>query len=247
MKNLHIEKFTINDTNVDFNTRLKISEAIRFLQVVTFNHSNLIGLDHVTMQNKSNAFWIVTKMKLNFKNNITTGDNIKVYTWTQPLSSIRAIRDFKIKLKNSVMVKAVAEWCCLDYNTRKIRKLNSIAYPDLEMVETSSNNLEFSKVNYEIDETNYVYTKIIRSSDIDVNNHTNNLVYNTMALDAFSLDELNSMIIKDYEIHFVGETYFKEEVKIYKKKIGQLYYIEGKVENKTVFKVFIKTKKKESN
>ena len=186
-------------------------------------------------------------MKLNFKNNITTGDNIKVYTWTQPLSSIRAIRDFKIKLKNSVMVKAVAEWCCLDYNTRKIRKLNSIAYPDLEMVETSSNNLEFSKVNYEIDETNYVYTKIIRSSDIDVNNHTNNFVYNTMALDAFSLDELNSMIIKDYEIHFVGETYFKEEVKIYKKKIGQLYYIEGKVENKTVFKVFIKTKKKESN
>ena len=54
----------INDTNVDFNSVVPVNELIRFFQIATFNHSNEIELDHKTMQEKSNAFWVITKMKL---------------------------------------------------------------------------------------------------------------------------------------------------------------------------------------
>lgn len=245
MKNLHNEKFVVNDTNLDHKMKLSLTEIIRFLQVTTFNHSNDIGLDHKTMQEKSNAFWVITKMKLKINKPIFSGDKIKVSTWTQPLSTIRAIRDFKIKQNNSVVAKAMTEWCCLDYNTRRIRKLNSIVYPDLEMVEKSSSGLEFSKDIVEFKENDYVYTRSIKATDIDINNHTNNLKYNYMALDAFTIDELNSFDIKEYEIHFVNETKLGDEVVVYKKKKGLNYYIEGRKDNLTVFKSIIKTKKKE--
>jgi len=242
MNNLYCENFLVNDTNVDFTSKLSLTEIIKMLQATTFNHSNIIGLDHNTMLNKSNAFWVITKLKLKLNKNILTGDKIKVVTWTQPLSTIRAIRDFKIKLKNSVCVKAVAEWCCLDYNTRKIRKLNSICYPDLNMVENSSNNIEFSKQCVEFEAKDYIYTKTVRSTDIDINNHTNNLRYNYMAIDAFDLEELKNLTIKEYEIHFINETRLNDEIEIYKKKIKNNFYIEGRVQNKIVFKVFIKVK-----
>ena len=212
------------------------------LQVATFNHSNLIELDHETMQKKSNAFWVVTKMKVLVNKSISSQDLLKVKTWTHPLTTIRANRDFNIKIKNSVAVKAAAEWCCLDYDTRKIRKLNSIVYPDLEMVETKNNNIEFTNLSQEFEPKHYVYTKTVRATDIDVNIHTNNLKYNVMALDAFTVEELKSFTIKEYEIHFVNESRESDKIDIYKKKVGKRYFIEGKVEDKVIFRTCLKVK-----
>lgn len=243
MLNIHTEKFIVNDTNLDFKMKLSVSELIRFLQITTFNHSNLIQLDHKTMQEKSNAFWVITKLKVKINKDVLSGSNLKVATWTQPLSTIRAIRDFKVKQKNSVIAIGKAEWCCLDFDTRKIRKLSSISYPDLEMKETSVNDIEFNNLYQEFNDKNCVYSKTIRSSDIDVNNHTNNLKYNLMALDAFSTEELSKLVIKEYEIHFVNESKEGEIINVFKKKVNSTFYIEGRVEDKVVFKVCIKTKK----
>lgn len=246
MKNLHIEKITVNDTNVNFEMKLSINEIIRFLQLTTFNHSNKILLDHKTMQEKSNAFWVITKLKVKLNKSVLSGENIKVATWTQPLSTIRAIRDFKIKQKNCLVAKACAEWCCLDLNTRRVRKLSSIQYPDLEMVEQSSSNITFNNLNQEYSNKDFIYSRTIRSTDIDINNHTNNLKYNTIALDAFSVEELKTFEIKEYEIHFVNESKEGDVISVYKKKVGNTYFVEGKTEDKIIFKVCLKTKKKEN-
>jgi len=245
MKNLHTEKLVVNDTNVNFEMKLSITEIIRFLQLTTFNHSNIIELDHKTMQEKSNAFWVITKLKVKLNKSVSSGETIKVATWTQPLSTIRAIRDFKIKQKNCVIAKACAEWCCLDLNTRRIRKLSTIQYPNLEMVEKGTSNLTFNNLNQEYSSNNYAYSRTIRSSDIDINNHTNNLKYNTIAIDAFSVEELKTFEIKEYEIHFVNESKEGDVINVYKKKIGNTYFIEGVTEEKVIFKVCLKIKKRE--
>lgn len=246
MTNLHNEKILIDDTNVDHEMKVPITEIMRLLQVSTFNHSNIIGLDHKTMEEKSQAFWVVTKMKVKLLNDIKSGENVKVSTWTQPLSTIRAIRDFKIKSKNCVKAKATAEWCCLDINTRKIRKLSSIVYPELDMVENSVSGLTFTNPREELTEKNYVHTREVRATDIDINNHTNNLKYNFMAIDALTWDELTQNNIKEYEIYFVNESKLGDKIKIYKKKIKSCFYIEGRIEDKTIFKSLIKVKKREA-
>lgn len=246
MKNLHTEKITVNDTNVNFEMKLSVNEIIRFLQLATFNHSNKIMLDHKTMQEKSNAFWVVTKLKVKLNRSVSSGENIKVATWTQPLSTIRAIRDFTIKQKNSIVAKASAEWCCLDFDTRRIRKLSTIQYPNLEMVEKGSSNITFNNINQEYTNKNFVYSRTIRSTDIDINSHTNNLKYNTIALDAFSVEELKNFEIKEYEIHFVNESREGDIINVYRKKVGNNYFVEGKTDDKTIFKACLKTKKREN-
>ncbi|MBQ9795687.1 MAG: hypothetical protein IJW36_01820 [Clostridia bacterium] len=243
MKNWHTEKFVINDTNVDFNQNVSITELIKFFQIATFNHSNKIGLDHKSMQEKSNAFWVITKLKLVLNHEIIVEDKLAVTTWTHELGGVRALRDCVMKIGRSIKVKATSEWCCLDFNTRRLRKMETIVYPNLEMEKTNNLQTIFTNMREAVGDKDFVYSKIVRSTDIDLNNHTNNLKYNLMALDAFSVDELKDINIKEYEIYFVNESYENDKIDIFKKRIKNYYYIEGKIQDKTIFKVVIKFKK----
>lgn len=243
MKNLYSDKLVVDATCLDMNLNMSILEIMRVVESTTFNHSHLMGLDHDDMVKHSNAFWIVNKIKLSIVNpNIRGYETIKISTWTHEPGILRFDRDSLIKRGNNVMVKAMSEWCCLDATTRRPRKASSVYYPEMEMVCTKSNNLTYSNLRLDVEDKDYVYTRRVRATDIDVNNHTNNLKYNFMALDAFTADELNKLNIKEYEIYFVNECYEGDEIKIYKKKQRNYYYIEGKSQDKTIFRVVLKVK-----
>lgn len=244
MTNWHLEKFTIDDTYVGHKQSVPITELMKMFEIATFKHSNKMGLDHVSMKNHSNAFWVVTKMKVILNSPICINDQVRVLTFTRELGSVRALRDCIIKVKNFVKAKFLAEWCCLDFETRKLRRLNTICYPDLQMEKTNYVKTEFTNFKENVEEKDFVYSRYIRSTDIDVNNHTNNLKYNYIALDAFSTEELNSFDIKEYEIYFVNESYEGDKIDIFKKKIKNYYYIEGRVNKTIIFRTVIKTKNK---
>ena len=243
MKNIHIEKYVTNDVELDMNERVSIIDILKLMQRVTFAHSSLIGLDHKTMIERDNAFWVITKMKFVCRHPIDANKKLTLKTWTRQPQAVRFLRDLQIKDKNKVLVNGISEWCCLDLNTRMLRRSNTINYPDLQMIETKNNNLTFTNLKVDVDNNNYVYTKTIMASDIDINLHTNNLKYTNIALDAFSLDELQNNVVKDYEIYFVNETRIGDKIDVYKKKVKNFYYVEGKKENETVFRVVIKFSK----
>ena len=122
--------------------------------------------------------------------------------------------------------------------------MSSIVYPDLEMEKTKNHNTVFTNMREEVSAKDLVYQKTIMATDIDLNNHTNNMIYNRIALDAFTVQELKQMSIKEYEIYFVNESYEGEVVDVFKKKVKSYYYIEGKSGDKTIFRVVIKFKKR---
>ena len=244
MKNWHTEKIVIDDTKIDHSLSVPVTELMKLFEIATFKHSTIMGLDHKTMEKKSSAFWVVTKMKVIPTSPIVSGEKINVTTWTHELGAARALRDCVIKNGNRIKAKFTAEWCCLDWNTRRLRRMNSICYPVLEMEKTNNIKTEFTNLRAEMDKKDYIYTRVVRSTDIDINNHTNNLKYNYMAMDAFSVEELKSFEIKEYEIYFVNESHEGDKIDVFKKKINNYFYIEGKTKDKIIFKVVIKFENK---
>ncbi len=243
MKNVHIEKYLTNDVELDVNEQISSIDILKLLQRVTFSHSKLIGLDHQTMIDRDNAFWVITKMKYVLRNPIYADQKITLKTWTHTPQAVRFVRDLQIKSKNKILVSGKSEWCCLDYTTRALRRSSSIKYTDLEMVETKQNVLTFSNLKVDVEEKDFVYTRTVMPTDIDVNLHTNNLKYNIMALDALTLKDLQNKTIKEYEIYFVNESKVDEQIDIYKKKVNNIVYIEGKRADTTIFRAVIKFKR----
>ena len=243
MNNFHSEKFIVDDIMLDFKEKVPFTQFVKMFQCATFKHSKLMGLDHKSMLQKSNAFWVVSRIKVVVKKQAALADKLSATTWTHPIGLVKAVRDCVVKNKNTVIAKCTSEWCCLDFETRKIRKLNSIQYPKLEMLKSQNLNTSFELFNVEISDKDYMYTKTIRSSDLDVNMHTNNLKYNQMVYDAFTIEELKQFDVAEYEIQFVNESKLADEISIFKQKKGNRYYCMGKIEDKIIFKAIVKIKK----
>ena len=181
-------------------------------------------------------------MKLFLKSPITAGEKVKVKTWTLQPGLIRVDRNMSIKSGNTTKCKFTSEWCVLDMETHKVKKLSALEYPDMDMQDTTEIKANYTNLRLPVQEKDYVYTKTIRASDLDLNLHTNNLKYNIIALDTFSLDELKGMQIKEWEIYFVNESHEGDKIDVYRVKYKNYYYIEGRVADKTIFRVVIKFK-----
>ena len=227
MKNVYQEKYAVDDTNIDHTYQVPITEIVKLVERVAFNHANQIELDHKTMEEKSNAFWIITKMKLVINAPINATEKLVLKTWTHTPNLVRFKRDFTIKSAGKLKVKGVSEWCCLDMSTHKIRKASSLNYPNLEMIENKDVKTDFSNLKTDVTSKDYVYTHTVRSTDIDVNFHTNNIKYNFMTLNAFTVEEMRNLTIKEYELYFVNESHEGDKIDIYKKLIKNCFYVEG--------------------
>lgn len=72
---------------------------------------------------------------------------------------------------------------------------------------------------------------MVRSSDIDVTHHTNNVTYITMLLDSFSISELESITTKEIEVSYLSESFEGETLSIYRKEREDGIYFSIKKED----------------
>ncbi|HEY8395798.1 MAG TPA: hypothetical protein VIK96_03380, partial [Bacilli bacterium] len=109
-------------------------------------------------------------------------------------------------------------------------------YPlEMEHIERRALEEDFTQIKSEF--KNLAYERLIRSTDVDLNWHTNNTVYSNLVFDAFSLTELQKFKIKSYEIHFNSESREKDILKIYRSDYEHEIIISGieSLSGKTVF------------
>ena len=235
MKNYYQKKYSVQDTDIDYSYTVPITNLMRVMQETAFVHADNLGMSHQDMIDHSGAFWVITKMKVKLLKPLIQFDKFKVLTWIQPASGVRVERDFNVTRGRELIAEACAEWCCLDWVTRKLRKMSTIQYPVVEHAKARP-DIAYTPVRERFTDKDLCYTRVVRSTDIDVNKHTNNLRYNFFAIDAFSVEELENLHIKEYEIQFVNESKEGDEIKIYKKQIENNIIVEGQTDGKTVFR-----------
>jgi acyl-ACP thioesterase len=98
----------------------------------------------------------------------------------------------------------------------------------------------YTNSTYEFSESDLVYTKTIRLSELDYNVHGNNIAYIKMAQDCFTFQEYSSLDIKVLEMYYTNQCFEGDQIHLYKKKFDDKYIIEGKTADKSIFRaVFI--------
>lgn len=226
----------VTSSKVDKNHRLRCDAILNIFQDLATSHATEMGMSFVELKEKSNAFWVLSKIRYSLNGNIHQGDSVECKTWPLQPTAFRFIRDFKLTGNNG-QVLGSSEWCVLDWTTGGIRKFSSLNYPeDLEHISERSEGKEFSRLKEEIVDSDLCYEYKALYTDIDCNGHVNNVSYSKMALNAFTPDEFDEYAFNGFEIHFTSQTYFGDIIKIYKKTVENGVYIEGQIDSKTVFK-----------
>ena len=236
MKNYLQTKHLINISDVDVNYNLRLDYMLNCLQDVTTFHSFELKVDRETMVKESNAFWVLSKVKLVFDKLPKWNEEITVKTYPTTVTPIRFFREFLITAENGVVINGNSEWCVLDATTKGIRRSNSVNYPlEMEHLPPNPKMPPFCKIKESIDSENLTFTYKIMHTDIDCNKHTNNVTYAKMILNAFTPTEFEKLAVKGIEINFLNQTYYGDSVDVYKKQVDGGYYIEGKIQDKSIF------------
>ena len=222
--NEYILNTTVLSGQCDSLMRLRTEACFMSFQDVASRHALFLGIDDFSLLEKDNALWVVSKTKIKINRLPRWNDEISVRTWPMGAEGVRCNRCYQIINNGEVFINGITEWVIIDATSRTLRKVESTSYPnDIEWIKEKSIEEKFRRFKDDFTEDDFVYKRLVRSGDIDVTHHTNNVTYITMLLDTFSVNELESMTLKEVEISYLNESLEGETLSIYRKKTDEGY------------------------
>lgn len=208
---IHQEKFTVRSYEMDVQGVASVPAICNYLQEVAGNHATELGVavDHLF---KKNMTWVLSRLHVKVNRFPFWREEIKIETWPSGRQSKFATRDFLIfDQKYKILVKATSSWMIVDLKTQKPivmpAFMDEIRLPDRQRaIEDSFPNMISPKnPNSEIQFD-------VRLSDLDINQHVNNVKYIEWALESVPFEIWKTKVLSQLEISFRSETKYGESI-----------------------------------
>ena len=202
--------YLISSFEVDVQAKLRVHSLFNLLQDIADEHAEKIGVGYSFC--KANGIgWVGSAYHLKINRLPTWGEEIVIETWPSGSTAASAIRDFKITDKTgSELILATSQWVLIDM--ARLRPLPiSKHLPHYDIVPERVLDSHFAKISAPIGEA-VTLSFPVHSDDIDLNNHVNNALYPTWALDGFSEEYLCKNRISELKIDFKRPAKFGFEI-----------------------------------
>ena len=218
------KEFTLSYTGLDNNAELNTLYAIELAQNLMTEYFGNFKSDNLRLKKQDNALWVLSKTKVKFFNKAVWLDQLHAKGYTIKNTALRTyIESVFYNQDNKLIFLALQENAVIDIETRKVRKISSISYPNDMEYERSVKELTFEKLTDDFSENDFVYNQKIYYTDIDFSNHTNNAVYIRHILNTFPSDFFGKHNVEDFEIHYLHETLEGDLLSIYKKQTDNTF------------------------
>ena len=208
-------RITIND--VSFCGKSDISDVMTIFQDAVTKHTHYLGADAPMVYKKLNAKWVITRIRFEADGVLSMDDKYTVKTWPLKAKPLRFGRSFVIEKEDKRIIKAYSEWCLLDADTDAVIRTDRLDMPIKEYLTDTAVDNKFSMARGDFCDSDIVYKRTMRQSDIDLNRHVNNVSYIRLALDCFSSDELENMNISSFEMYYIAQCYEGDTLTLYRK------------------------------
>ena len=198
------KEYEINTYNVDSNLKCKFSSLVDYLWDIVISQSDSLGETNQGFVH-NNCVWILLKYDINIYEYPKLKEIITVDTEVLGAKKFYGYRGYTIKnSQGEVIAEAFSIAILIDIEKRRPVRISPDQYEVYgikgEMEEPTSLD---DILNLEKEEYSKEYP--IRFSDIDSNNHVNNVRYMEMSIDTLPRD-----ILKEYELANIKVLFKKE-------------------------------------
>lgn len=202
----------------DFRFKLKIASITDYILICAGKHSEECGLGIAEME-KIDCSWVLSRVVIEMYDYPKMSEEIQIQTWVEGVVKFFAKRNYEFLSKDGkVLGYARTIWANIDNKTRKARDLTNVLTADL-ICDKECPIKPISKIPEIKDEVTPLFTFGVKYSDVDFNQHLNSCKYVEHMLDAFTLHKFEHRDVKRFEIDFLKEAYFNENLSLYKKEI----------------------------
>ena len=159
--------------------------------------------------------WLYTKYRLKLYKKIDFDHSIRIASWISKLDAVRSWQELEITRGEELVCEGRLESCLIDLKSLAIARIPRIELPDGLPEDRMTSVGAFSRRMRMSADAAYRYTHTVRYSDLDNNRHMNNLHYVDMFMNAFDMEFFDRFFISDFEIHYVSQAYFGEELRVF--------------------------------
>ena len=214
MKEFFESKKIIQAHEVDFTNRLRIDSLFVLLQDTAAAHADKLNLGFTALI-KHDFAWVLSWAKVKVEIFPVFREEIKIKTWPKKKYKLYSLRDFFIyNSEDKIICRATTAWLPINIKTKKIIDTSSLPEP-INYQENHSALDEFPQRVFELTEKEFLLKKKMRYTDIDLNQHVNNIKYIELILDSFSVQHYEKQKLEKIEINFVSESKFDDEIEVY--------------------------------
>lgn len=221
LSRIYSDTFKLELFNVDFSGKANFQSYFNLMQEIATRHAHDKGFGTTNMHAK-NMMWVVTRFELQLTENCKWNDQVYIETWSRGLVDTYAYREFILyKIvghEKKPLGKASSSWVALDMTQRK-----PVLFKD-ENIEKNSlkeKTVEISprKVNFNNGKSEpfAIGDIVVRNSDLDINNHTNNTKYVQWVYDCLPQSEIKKLPQNGFAINYSAEALLGDHVLLYRK------------------------------
>lgn len=214
-------RFLAEPFHVDFNGELTLGVLGNHLLNCAGIHATERGFGMSTL-NEENYTWVLSRLAIEMKEMPRQYEPFTVQTWVENVYRLFTDRNFSIQNKEGKDIGyARSVWAMINMNTRKPTDLLSMHGGDITnyiCTDTECPIEKPSRIKVETKELLHVHKA--KYSDIDVNGHVNSIRYIEHILDLFPFEYFKTLRVQRFEVAYVAESLYGDELKFYKEEIG---------------------------
>lgn len=190
-----------------------------YFQDVATHYMHNLGKGNDTLPEEYGICWMYTKYKMHIRKEADFTAPLEFETWAeQEQSTVRVWQDFVVSRNHEIYAEGRVESCLYNMETQCLSRLMEIDYPMNQADERTISLDPFSRFPKKIANMDYRYTYTVRYTDLDKSRHMNNLLYINLFLNAFDLEFFEENRITDFEIHYLNQCFYMEDIEVYAKQ-----------------------------
>ncbi|MBR2540521.1 MAG: hypothetical protein IKE85_06815 [Mogibacterium sp.] len=176
----------------------------------TYQNMATLHADHFEIgpegMKRRNSFWVITKTRIHIDKLPEMMDDVTVNTWIQAPERASCERDFDIVLNGERIIYGRSIWAVISRDTGRLVHMAGL-YPELDFTEPVPDDKPFARISKNFDGAETIGEYTIRSVDIDLGGHMNNVNYIRAMLGCFTTEQLAALDIHEIEVNFISQSY----------------------------------------
>lgn len=213
-------KFVAEPFHVDFTGRLTMGVLGNHLLNCAGFHASDRGFGIATL-NEDNYTWVLSRLAIELDEMPFQYEDFTIWTWVENVYRLFTDRNFALLDKDGRKIGyARSIWAMINLNTRKPADLLALHGGSIvDYVCDEPCPIE-KPSRIKVTSTEPVATLKAKYSDIDINGHVNSIRYIEHIMDLFPIEMYKENRIRRFEMAYVAESYYGDELTLYKDELG---------------------------
>lgn len=216
ISNVGCIEVNVHPFEVDFRGKFTFPLLMNQLLNAAGIHANNRGFG-ISQLNAEDKTWVLSRAAIELYDYPKNEDVFEIRTWVEGLMRTFTLRNFEVVDScGNVIGYARTVWAMIDMQSRKPVNLTELGID--KFIEKRDCPIERSgKIMLANDYTESKFS--VKYSDVDINQHLNSAKYVEHIVDVFSLQDLREKDIRRFEIEYIEECHFGEEIIVRKSEI----------------------------